>query len=376
MLIGLAALAGRATADSPTTTETSPIATIADRLRTDFDRRIEDPATYREQALKQCQPFPEGGLFPFVFPALGYAHLGMQDPAMADHARVRMEKLLRIAAPLVAARVKAPQGNLTRLKSYAGHAVHLGQFNLALSYYRRLGGDDNALLGMNDALSSLLLKALEQSRGRPIESYPGQTWPFDTMPCVVSLNYWDKERERVAAIVQLHLNWLRNDGSHPRHRLPYSREPGSLPRGCDLSLRIALLKELDAAYAKETYARYHKLFWRQQGLFSGFAEYPEGQAGPEDMDSGPIIHGIGLAATGNGFAAAAAMGDQETLAVLTSQLRLMELVAIARGGNADLKRLIDGGYQQMGLAFDPQYVTGFLFGDAVLFGVITWPQPD
>src|SRR5690554_1949167 len=111
-LIGLSALAGSAAADSNATTETSPIASIADRLRMDFDRRIEDPAAYREQALKQCRQFPEGDLFPFIFPALGYAHLAMRDPAMTDHARLQMEKLLRIAAPLVAARVKAPQGNL------------------------------------------------------------------------------------------------------------------------------------------------------------------------------------------------------------------------------------------------------------------------
>ena len=69
------------------------------------------------------------------------------------------------------------------------------------------------------------------------------------------------------------------------------------------------LVEVDEAFAKEQYALVQK---HLVGGFMGFKairEFPEGQDGRADVDSGEIIMGFGQAASGFGLSAAAAMGD-------------------------------------------------------------------
>lgn len=144
---------------------------------------------------------------------------------------------------------------------------------------------------------------------------------------LVSLKLHDKKtsQTRSDAIIKRHLDWLRTKGTHPRLQLPYSRINHSasndheLPRGCDLSFRSCLLPHLDREYAEEMYKHYANNYWLERGVLTGFAEWPGGVQRFQDMDSGPIVMGIGLGATGLGIGATIALGDQHRLQRLVSQ---------------------------------------------------------
>ena len=133
-------------------------------------------------------------------------------------------------------------------------------------------------------------------------------------------------------------------------------------------MRLALLAQIDRAYATKLYAKYVKHFWIDRGMMAGFAEWPGGKAGRQDVDSGPIVMGMGMSATGLGVAAARAMNDRPRLGRLAVQMANMnQLMAMAL-------RPAGGGGEAIGgmIPYRRDCLTGFLFGDACLFYAVTW----
>lgn len=98
--------------------------------------------------------------------------------------------------------------------------------------------------------------------------------------------------------------------------LPWSEVTGAdrtarEPRGCALSWQTRYLHEFDDALARQWWQRYREHFLVDRVGQAGFREWAPGRDHGADNDSGPIIAGVGAAATGLGIAAARAMGDDE-----------------------------------------------------------------
>jgi hypothetical protein len=348
-------------------------AILNERLAGQFQRLLADPVEYQRLVRTECSDFPEGDLFPFTLPALAYAHLAIAHPDRKPEFLSEAEKLITMCLPIVARRTRAPDGDLRLLENYTDHAVHLGQLNLALGRYKQAGGMDSPLLETHEAISHVLLSAAEAAQGKPLKSYPHLTWSFDTMPVLLSLKLSGVDAQRVDRVIGAHLDWIKTKGTDHRYQLPYSAGPTTLPRGCELSLRIPILAELDKEFAIFTYNAYKKHFWIDRGNIAGFAEWPGGTGNHQDMDSGPIVDGIGMSATGNSFAAARALGDSATFKRLLDQLALRDIMVAAAIFDPAAKGFLDSSLDSLGIKFNPAYYTGFLYGDAALFAVLTWP---
>ena len=101
----------------------------------------------------------------------------------------------------------------------------------------------------------------------------------------------------------------------------------------------------------------------------GLAEWPDGKTRFEDMDSGPILLGVGLAASSLGLGAAIVAGDMPRLATLLGYMkRIGELLAGAAPQGSDDATVWIGGM----IPTQKGYVTGFLYGDAALFLSLSW----
>ena len=72
------------------------------------------------------------------------------------------------------------------------------------------------------------------------------------------------------------------------------------------------------------------------GGLVGFREWPRGVERPADMDSGPIVFGIGTAASALAIGAARAQGDE----VLATRLESAAATAIALGAGAGAPDLL------------------------------------
>ncbi len=352
---------------------------VQQRLLRQFRGYLEDPKAYSSRVQAECRMFPEGNLFPYLFPAFACANDALINPQNREPAQKQAAKFIEMAIPSVVACLKPPNGDLKNLESYGNNAVYVGQLNLALGAYRLIGGGDQ-FDALHRHLSDLLHQALVAADGRPLRSLPDLSWPLDTLPCLVSLKLHDRftGRPRSDAAIRKHLDWVRKNATDKATGLPHSmidQETGAaleLPRGCDMSLRITLLANLDRPYAEELCKNYVRSHWLDLQLVAGFAEWPGGKTKFEDIDSGPIFMGVGWAATGLGVGATLAMHDEMRLKRLLGLFSQRDaMLALATGEKQPPKgRKLIGGMTP----FDPQYYTGFLFGDAAMLYMATW-QP-
>jgi len=352
---------------------------LRDELRAGFDARMGDHARYVREATAESRGFPEGDLFPLTFPAMAYSQLALEYPDEATELLERAPPLLDAAIEATARRVGTTPEGLLRLPSYQRHGCYLGQLNLALTTYRLASGDAR-YDPLIEGLSSVLHAALVEAEGRPIASFPSSTWTFETSAAIASLSLDDRRtgRRRALPLLEAHDRWLRATALDPTSEVPIARmsrsgRPVGPPRGCDLSWRVALLAHVDAERARALHRRFVDAHWRDHGLVAGFAEWSDGGAHRPDDDSGPVILGIGGAATALGLSAMLAVDDEDHLArmdeLLAERGDLLPLL-LTPGASATGRR-VDGMYDH-----DERYVTGFLYGDATLFYSLSWhPLP-
>jgi hypothetical protein len=344
-----------------------------DELRTSFNTMLLDPTGMWNRVRDETSAFPEGDLFLLVYAAAGYVNLALAGELERQHAERQARTLLEMAVRATERVVDVGSGELLLLEDYRGFATYLGQLNLGLSVYA-LVGEDEALLALNSHLSHILHAALSAQPASVLQSYPELRWPFDTIPVLVSLHLYDERNgtERSAGAIREHLEWVRSQATDPETALPYSwiSEDGrrtEVPRGCDLGLRISLIGHLDPQAAGQLYAEFVEHFWIQRWFGAGFAEWPLGSSDVADADSGPVVLGIGFAASGFGIAAAKATSDHARLRALTNALTIVSsllrgVASISPSSGQDLLQL------------SADYRTGFLLGDALLFYGLTWQR--
>lgn len=141
-------------------------------------------------------------------------------------------------------------------------------------------------------------------------------WPADQAALLAGLH-----RADVAHGTSFHVEptarfgrYLDEHGLH-RSGLPVSevtgKGPGAKhPRGCAQSFISRYLAEVDAPRASTWWKTYVRDFFVALPLgVVGFREWPRGVEGAADTDSGPIVFGVGVAASALAISAAKAQGD-------------------------------------------------------------------
>jgi hypothetical protein len=370
----LLSIAQENTFEQPTSNQAIAVATA--HILNEFDRWLEQPEVYKKRALKECRDFPEGRLYPFTIPALAYTNLALSGKIKQEHAARQIRKLLDAVIPVVAEFVHAPDGDIMRMKSYSKHATFLSTLNLALANYV-LVSKDGRYKKLHDHISQLLLSALRDKKGAYIDSYPTYTWYFDTIMAILSLKLWEQATNQsfTPALLDAHLEWRNKHIILKTTGLPRAF-PKSNSRGCDISMLVCLFANLKPTVAQQLYKDYVKAHWVKLPFAAGFSEWPKGAKAPTggDIDSGPIFFGIGSTASGVGIGAAKAVNDQIRLKQLVQQLHMVSPLIrtmIASGENSPLLTLTWFGEN---IQLNKEYLTGFLYGDAVLFYALTWTQ--
>ena len=143
----------------------------------------------------------------------------------------------------------------------------------------------------------------------------GLRWPADQTVTLASLARYDAAHGR--GLLQRPLEeWRGVMAKHldtktglPKSELTGKGPGAKYPRGCAQSFITRYLKEADPALAATWWASYREHFLVRIGAVVGFREWPRGVERKGDVDSGPILFGIGTAASAFGIAAAKAQGD-------------------------------------------------------------------
>lgn len=348
-----------------------PTSAAEARLWADLERRLADPAAYQALVDGEATSFYEGRLFPYVLPVLALANRAQAPGADRDIIQHQMIVLLDRLIPEVTRRIRAKSAD--GIPDVEGYGTWTGQLALALGAWQLAGGDDR-YEPLHRKLCDALLADLQARHGAPIDAYPGLVWTFDTVPVLLALRLRDRAVGLPGAeeAIQAHLAWV-DAHLDPATSLPVSRLDLSTgrvlegPRGADLGLRITLMAQLDRARASTLYAAFVQHFAVSAMGLDGFAEWPDGQSGRPDPDSGPVIAGLGMSSTGFGLGAARIMGDEARFARMDAELiSFSRLLVPARP-------LLAPQAAALGLRMDTDaYLTGLLLGDLSMLWGVSW----
>lgn len=156
------------------------------------------------------------------------------------------------------------------------------------------------------------------ANGTPFpESYPGRAWPADASVCVASLSLHDRIlRSSYQKTISTWINKTKA-GLDDRGMVPFEYDPINLTikqeaRGSSQGLTLVFLKEIDSAFGRQQFLLYRENFLDSHWGLPGIREFPSGEESFEDVDSGPVIFGIGGAASLTGQHTMLLYGDEKT----------------------------------------------------------------
>ncbi len=244
--------------------------------------------------------YPEGFIFYNTFYGLAWADFAMNLPksnSLYQEALKEMEWAV--------SQVQSREGKRIFTKSLE---LEYGAFYSGWSNY--LLGKKIQLLGKNASKEDIELfktkcqeidKVLNKNKSPYIKTYPNGIWPSDVMLTVASLSLHDRVfNPKYELTIDKWIDRVK-DNLDEIGLIPHAvNNDGTIrisARGSSQSLMNIFLKEIDPEFGKQQFEVYKKHFLDYRLGLPGILEYPKGIEGDEDIDSGPVIWGIGGAGT-------------------------------------------------------------------------------
>jgi hypothetical protein len=234
------------------------------------------------------------------------------------------------------------------------HGSYLGYLNLLLSLDRLLD-PTSEFAPIHDRITAALARRLERS-SLLLASYPRAYWPVDNAAVIGSIALHDRAvgSRSHAGLVSRFCRRLDTQWRDPKTGLLRQTEPRGAPRGSGTALASYFLAFADRQLSADLLAATRRSLYGTVMGFGAIREYPRGNHGKADANSGPIIQGFGVSATGFALGAARANRDDELFARLSATVELFG----APQERAGRKR----------------YTAGGTAGNAILFAMFTAPR--
>lgn len=166
-------------------------------------------------------------------------------------------------------------------------------------------------------LSGRIAAAFDASETPFLQSYVGSAWPADAVVAMASISHHDKLfQPRYQETLHRWLMHVEGLLDTTTGLIPHAVHPddGSVlegPRGSSQSLMLCLLPRIDSGFAAAQFANYKRWFSTTWLGLPAIREYPHGKEGVGlgDIDSGPVLFGVGASASIVGIGAMRANGD-------------------------------------------------------------------
>ena len=255
--------------------------------------------------------------------AEGYLNLSKTQPS-GDYATQQLAKIVdRAIHPTVNPYKKI----LSDVGSLSFHGYYLEHLNTVLGCYRLAGGEDHGELHQRISEHLVRISLREENGHARLIPHVKMRWCADQAAIINSLWLYDK-----TVGSDLHQEpakrWLDHVRNHCLHKTGlvqtevmnckrYSKQP----RGCSLAYLVHYSKSFSPNLAEEQWSLFKEHMFSKAVGFSGFREYLVGYKGGMTPDTGPIISGLGVAASGLAMKTAAYMDDRETFAALEKSSR-------------------------------------------------------
>jgi hypothetical protein len=290
----------------------------------------------------------------YMMAAMGFGQLALEHPELRDRELPKMRACIdrMIARDVRAFDMEAWDGDdpIDGLDGDRHHGSYLGYLDLALSLERLLD-PSGPHAQLNDRVTTALARRLERSPSLLLDSYPGQVFPVDNAAVIGAIALYDRAtRADHRALVELFTRRLRERSRDPRSGLLRQTMPHGAPRGSGTALAAYFLSFADPSLAAELVASMKRELQGDVLGFGALREYPRGRSGRGDADSGPLVAGFGVSASGFAVGAARAVGDR----ALFEQLYPTVILFGGPSGGESL-----------------HFATGGPVGNAILFAMLT-----
>ncbi len=244
-----------------------------------------------------------------------------------------------------------------------GHVAYLGYAGLALGLHRMVV-PSSRFDEVHDKIAAGLARRFERSRTGLVETYPGEVYPVDNTAALGALALHAKATlTSPPAGLARGLDAIRTRGVQRDSGLlaqaldANTSEPRDAARGSGTALAAYFLAYADTALASSLYRAVRRELFRTIIGFGVVLEHPaacDGCVGRADVDSGPIVAGFGVSATGFAIGASRMNDDEDAFGSLYATAHLF------------------------GAPFDEKstrtFATGGPLGDAILFAMLTAPR--
>ena len=253
--------------------------------------------------------------------ALGLAQLILSRPeTRARYAPVATQAALKSMLPEMrdfGTRAWHGEDALRSLGGAHGHA-YLAYAALAIGMARLVDPSfPPDQCAVHDALIAAYERRLLASKTGLIETYPGEAYPTDSAAVAAAIAVHGRAtgidhgpvlRHWAARVRALQID--ETSGLVFQRMAAGSGQPHDVPRGSGTGLAAYFAGFADRSLAQalaEGVFRHESDFWS----FGGIREYADGHTGHGDIDSGPVIFGVSLSATGFALAPARAFGRRD-----------------------------------------------------------------
>ena len=198
------------------------------------------------------------------------------------------------------------------------HGAYLCYLNVALSMHHLI--DKNSKYrNLNKIVSEHLIRKIKESEISLIESYPDDYYPADISASLGSIGLYSKAtgidlKDFIDKTTNDFNTKYRDDSTglvfHQIANIDHEVVPGEA-RGASTAFSAYFLSFVNPELALSLFKSIRKNLYVSYGLIAGIREYPKGVEGIEDGDSGPIVMGLGVSATGFSLSLAKKFRDEE-----------------------------------------------------------------
>ena len=288
------------------------------------DRYLDSGAGQKAQ--KESVAATEWPMFGSVFFLLTSEEMHKQHPDMLTNTPVVAQAVEKaadlVASPATAAWVKELYGERYLEEENVFYRMC---YIMGLSSYERITGNTRYHEPMAQQVRSLS-QELTEAPFHVANDYPNECYPNDVLWAIAAIQRAGKlDNSDHGELVKAFLESVDGPLLAPEGLPGFSvmAKSGRIEqnaRGCGNSGILTMAAELDPIMARRWYDAYDRLFWVENRWYAGFREMPLGdKALIMDVDSGPVVFGLGFVASAFGIGASRALGRYDHTVPLTME---------------------------------------------------------
>ena len=244
------------------------------------------------------------------------------DNAFGEQSRtLRSEKIFlidRVVQFALHPKVNPWKKDIAKVTDFNHYGYYLEHLNIILGCYQDVA--DNKYLELNTRVTEYLREeslAQKNAHARLIP-YVKMRWAADQAAIIYSLWLYD-QNNATSYHIELKKRWveyMETCGKHQETGMYITEVMGvkdysNQPRGCSHAYMCYYMEHFEPQFAGEQWKLFKRHMLVRRLGFTGFREYLPDYNGRWTPDSGPIIFGIGIAATGLALKPLALWGDDD-----------------------------------------------------------------